>query len=74
MAKDLTCRCDKPSRGGLTAEPCARRMTQEDMLCDQCREGCKQLRVGPVGAKPEDMRVVDDHAVMDISYYGGVVR
>ena len=44
------------------------------MLCDECRDGCHQLRVGPVNAKPEDMRTVASHAVMDFSYYGGTVR
>jgi len=73
MSRLVTCWCDKPSPGGLTKEPCARKATQEDMLCDVCRQGCSQLRVGPVGSNPEDMRVVDDHSVIDISYFGGVV-
>lgn len=54
-------------------EPCTRLATQEDILCDACRKGCKQLRVGPAGLKPEDMRVVDDHAELEVSYYGGYV-
>jgi len=74
VTKIERCWCDKPSSGGLTMESCTRPVTQEDMLCDECRDGCHQLRVGPVNAKPEDMRTVASHAVMDFSYYGGTVR
>jgi hypothetical protein len=69
MSKLVTCWCDKPSRGGLTNdEPCTRLATQEDMLCDQCRQGCATIRFGPAGSKPEDMRVVDDHGLVEFSY------
>ncbi len=27
-------------------EPCTRRMTQEDFLCDKCRRGCSQWTLG----------------------------
>ncbi len=55
-----TCWCDKPSRGGLTKEPCTRPVTQEDMLCDQCREGCSTISVGPVDG--EWLRRIAVHA------------
>jgi hypothetical protein len=42
------CRCDKPSPGGLTTESCDRLVTQEDMLCDTCREKCTSVRFLPV--------------------------
>jgi hypothetical protein len=61
VTKIELCWCDKPSRGGLTKEPCTRPVTQEDMLCDQCRDGCTQISVGVIG-QPETMRVLATHS------------
>jgi hypothetical protein len=51
MAHLVDCWCDKPSPGGLTREPCTRKATQEDMLCDTCREKCSTVYIGPAGGK-----------------------
>ena len=46
--KTAQCQCGTPSPGGLTSKPCTQPVTQEDMLCDVCRERCSSMRVGPV--------------------------
>jgi hypothetical protein len=56
--KRIDCRCDKPSPGGLTIEPCTRPVTQEDFLCDACRKGCAVIEFTSGGKRIAG----DDHA------------
>lgn len=35
---------------------CSTTASQEDLLCDVCREGCSLLSIGPVGGTPEECR------------------
>jgi hypothetical protein len=71
VAALVDCWCDKPSPGGLTKEPCTRKATQEDMLCDPCRAGCSQASVGPAGAvTSESMTVLARHAEVSFKVGG----
>jgi hypothetical protein len=58
-----TCRCDKRVPG-FPIEPCARPLTQEDLLCDVCRCGCGSVvAVGPAGGRPD--RLLAAHAEIE---------
>jgi hypothetical protein len=48
MSYARRCQCVTSSPGGLTSEPCTRPVTQEDMLCDVCRDRCSSMRISPV--------------------------
>jgi hypothetical protein len=59
VSRLVNCWCDEPSPGGLTKEPCARKATAEDMLCDVCRAGCRRVGILRANAAPV---VLDAHA------------
>jgi hypothetical protein len=61
VSRLVDCWCDKPSPGGLTNEPCSRKATAEDMLCDPCRAGCTQVGIGPAAGRGPVV-VLDAHA------------
>jgi hypothetical protein len=45
----LACQC---SRGRIR---CETKATQEDLMCDFCREGCTVVMWGQVGGAPDEM-------------------
>jgi len=44
---------------------CAAAITQEDLLCDACREGCSLLAFGPPGSSDWSCLGAAHHVVMD---------
>lgn len=48
----MTCTCTEDQVGEISKEhwPCARLATQEDLLCDLCRDGCNLWSRSLIGA------------------------
>jgi hypothetical protein len=42
MSEAFRCQCSRWS----ASRPCEHRMTQEDLLCDPCRDGCSLITIG----------------------------
>lgn len=56
-ARLVLCRCPQWS-----GEPCSRTATQEDFLCDPCREGCSHLMFATGPEDAMDVVSVEAHA------------